>query len=159
MHVGGSSNNQGAGDGIVLISSTSVLHESSLTISFPASNAAEYEALISGLNIVEAMSVKKLIVYSDSQLVVNQLSSEYEARDERMCLYLSSAISLIKKLKGIRIEHIIREQNSHVDALIGLALTCHVLGPRGISFRTIDNLSFELELPTQEMMNIDLGLS
>ena len=123
------------------------MHESSLTISFPASNnEAKYEALISGLKIADALKVEELIVYSDSQLVVNQLSSEYEARDERMRFDLSSAISLIKKIKGIRIEHIAREQNSHTDALAGLASACHASGPRGISFGTIDKPSFELEV-------------
>lgn len=68
LHVDGASNQRGAGVGVVLISPEGVIHENAITIEFPASNnEAEYEALIAGLRLAEAMDVKTLMVYSDSQ--------------------------------------------------------------------------------------------
>ncbi|XP_058189194.1 uncharacterized protein LOC131306783 [Rhododendron vialii] len=160
MYVNSTSNSRGAGAEVVLLSPSSVLHESSLSINFPASNnEAEYEALISGLKTTEALGIKELVVYSDSQLVVNQLSEEYESRDDRMRTYLSSAVRLINNFKAIRVEHISREQNAHADALVGLASACSSLGHRSISFSSIDKPSFELEVLSQEVLSIELGPS
>ena len=45
---------------------------------FPiTNNAAEYEALLVGLRLAKKNRVKKLIVFADSQLVVQQVSGEY----------------------------------------------------------------------------------
>lgn len=42
-------------------------------------NMAEYEALINGLEMAMAISIKRLQVYTDSQFVVCQVSVEYAA--------------------------------------------------------------------------------
>ncbi|RVW56687.1 Retrovirus-related Pol polyprotein from transposon 17.6 [Vitis vinifera] len=61
-----------------------------IRLGFPASNnEAEYEAILSGLNLALALSVSKLRIYSDSQLVVRQLQKEYEAKDAHMARYLT----------------------------------------------------------------------
>jgi ribonuclease HI len=45
---------------------------------FPASNnAAEYEALIHGLNIAISLGVKRLMVYGDSLVVISQINKEW----------------------------------------------------------------------------------
>ncbi|XP_058202956.1 uncharacterized protein LOC131317417 [Rhododendron vialii] len=124
-----------------------------------SNNEAEYEALISGLKTAEALGMEELVVYSDSQLVVNQLSEEYEARDDRMHTYLSSAVRLMKNFKAIRVEHIFREHNAHADTFAGLASACSSLGHRSISFNSVDKPSFELEILNQEVLNIELGPS
>ncbi|RVW70224.1 hypothetical protein CK203_051479 [Vitis vinifera] len=60
----------------------------------PASNnEAEYEAILSGLDLALALSVSKLRIYSDSQLVVRHVQKEYEAKDSRMARYLAKNIS------------------------------------------------------------------
>lgn len=59
-----------------------------INLGFPASkNEAEYEALLAGLKLAFRMKATKLMVYSDSQLVVNQISGNYEAKDDRMAKY------------------------------------------------------------------------
>ncbi|XP_058223147.1 uncharacterized protein LOC131332856 [Rhododendron vialii] len=160
MYIDGTSNSRGTGVEVVPLTPSGVLHESSLSINFPASNnEAEYEVLISGLKMAEALGIEELMVYNDSQLVVNQLSEEYKARDDRMRTYLSSAVRLIKNFKVIRVEHISREQNIHADALAGLVSACSSSGHCSISFNSIDKPSFELEVLNQEVLNIELGLS
>uniref|UniRef100_A0A2N9IDK5 Integrase catalytic domain-containing protein n=1 Tax=Fagus sylvatica TaxID=28930 RepID=A0A2N9IDK5_FAGSY len=62
-----------------------------------------------------------LQVFCDSQLVVNHISGEYLARDERMLSYLSIAKSLLSKFDSVEVEQIRREYNSHADILAKLA--------------------------------------
>jgi hypothetical protein len=53
--------------------------------------------------------------------VVNHITGEYLARDERMLSYLSIAKSLLSKFDSVQVEQIRREYNSHADILAKLA--------------------------------------
>ena len=60
-----------------------------LKFMFKASNnEAEYEALIVGLELCYTAGVDWVRAYSDSQLVVSQLSGEYEVKDDTMAAYI-----------------------------------------------------------------------
>ena len=69
-----------------------------------SNNEAEYEALIAGLWLTIHMEAKDIMVYCDSQLIVNQFLGEYAARDERMALYLKLVKELESKFRNIYIE-------------------------------------------------------
>ena len=59
--------------------------EQAILLGFPASNnEAEYKSILSGLDLALALSVSRLRVYSDSQLVVRHVQKEYEAKDAHM---------------------------------------------------------------------------
>ncbi|VFQ69607.1 unnamed protein product [Cuscuta campestris] len=49
-----------------------------------SNNEAKYEALINGLRILGKLGVSRVQVYSDSRLVVGQITGEFEAKEERM---------------------------------------------------------------------------
>ena len=67
LYVDGSSNKQGSGAGGILTGPDGVLVESMLRFEFPATNnEAEYEAMISGLQLANNMGIKTLRVASDS---------------------------------------------------------------------------------------------
>ena len=53
--------------------------------------------------------------------MVNHISGEYLAWDERMLSYLSIVKSLLSKFDFMRVEQIGREHNSHADILAKLA--------------------------------------
>ena len=90
LWVDGASRASGSGVGLLLQSPTGEHLEQSIRLGFPASNnEAEYEAILSGLDLTLALSVSKLRVYSDSQLVVRHVQKEYEAKDARMARYLT----------------------------------------------------------------------
>ena len=96
--------------------------EYSLRFGFRASNnEAEYEAVIAGLNLAHSMEVDQLEVCSDSQLVVKQIEDSYEARGEKMILYLKKVRELLKKFIRVQVKHIPRVENSRADALAKLA--------------------------------------
>ena len=74
------SNRHGAGLGIVLISPDGLVIEQTVNLGFTASNnEAKYEALLAGLKLALYIKATELMVYSDSQLVVNQILGDYEA--------------------------------------------------------------------------------
>ena len=72
MYFDGSLNLDGAGVGIFFISPSGDHLRYVLQIHFPASNnAVEYEAYLHGLRIAVKLGVKRLLVYSDSTLIIN----------------------------------------------------------------------------------------
>ena len=67
-----------------------------LRFRFKASdNEAKYEALIAGLNLPKEMKVESLEIYSDSQLIVCQVTDEYQVQGEEMVTYLQKAKDLL----------------------------------------------------------------
>ena len=52
------------------------------------------------------MGVEKVQVYSDSQLVVNQVLQQYEACEDKMVAYLAQVYAITGKLKGMPITQI-----------------------------------------------------
>ena len=60
--------------------------------------------MIAGLQLALSMGAENLEVYSDSQLVVNQVLEQYEARDDHMVAYFDSARRLISRFKGLKLQ-------------------------------------------------------
>uniref|UniRef100_A0A2N9ERL9 Uncharacterized protein n=1 Tax=Fagus sylvatica TaxID=28930 RepID=A0A2N9ERL9_FAGSY len=122
LFVDGASNMKGAGAGAVLVSPEGLILEQAVRLGFLASNnEAEYEALLIGLRSALRLGADRLQVFCDSQLVVNHISGEYSARDERMMTYLSITKSLLSKFESVQVEQVRREYNSHADILAKLA--------------------------------------
>ncbi|KAL6314404.1 hypothetical protein AAG906_022487 [Vitis piasezkii] len=96
--------------------------EQAIRLGFPASNnEAEYEAILSELDLALALSVSRLRVYSDSQLVVRHVQKEYEAKDARMARYLTKVRDTLQRFTEWTIEKIRRTENGRADALAGIA--------------------------------------
>ena len=101
LSVDGASNAQRSGAGLILTSPEGIDIEYALRFGFQASNnEAEYEAVIAGLNLAHSLEVDQLEVCSDSQLVVRQIEDTYEAKSERMILYLQKVPDLLKKIRA-----------------------------------------------------------
>jgi ribonuclease HI len=72
MYFDGSLKLQGVDIGILFIAPRGEQLKYAFQLLFPASNnAAEYEALIHGLNIAVSLGVKRLMVYGDSIVVIS----------------------------------------------------------------------------------------
>ena len=122
LSVDGASNAQGSGAGLILTSPEGIDIEYALRFGFHTSNnEAEYEAVIAGLNLAHSLEVDQLEVYSDSQLVIRQIEDTYEAKSERMILYLRKVRDLLKKFVLVQVKHVPRAENSRADALAKLA--------------------------------------
>ncbi|RVW51200.1 hypothetical protein CK203_084674 [Vitis vinifera] len=108
--------------GLLLQSPTGEHLEQAIRLGFPASNnEVEYEAILSGLDLALALSVSKLRVYSDSQLVVRHVQKEYEVKDARMARYLTKVRDTLQRFTEWTIEKIRRTENGCADALAGIA--------------------------------------
>ncbi|GFY88776.1 hypothetical protein Acr_06g0007160 [Actinidia rufa] len=66
-------------------------------------------------------SVPELYRYSDSKLVINQVTGKFEARGIKMAKYLKVAKNLLSEFKAVKIEQVRREFNAHADELASLA--------------------------------------
>ena len=122
LSVDGAANAQASSAGLILNSPEGIDIEYALRFWFPASNnEAEYEAIIAGLNLAHLMEVDQLEVCSDSQLVVKEIEDTYEAKGEKMILYLKKVRELLRKFVLVQVRHIPRAENSRVDDLAKMA--------------------------------------
>ena len=97
--------------------------EYALGFGFQASNnEAEYEAVIARLNLAHSMEADQLEVCSDSQLVAKQVEDSYEARGQKMILYLKKVRELCKKFVRVQVRHVPRAENLGADALAKLEI-------------------------------------
>ncbi|KAK3017843.1 hypothetical protein RJ639_003353 [Escallonia herrerae] len=118
LYVDGSLAIGSSGAGIILISPEGFIIEYALRFGFQASNnKTEYEALLAGIRLAHALRMDSLSVHSDSQLVVNHVLGDYEARDERMAQYLELVKTSAVKFKNFAIQQIPRDKNTQADAL------------------------------------------
>ncbi|XP_043705405.1 uncharacterized protein LOC122655263 [Telopea speciosissima] len=82
LYVDGSSSAQGCGAGLILTSPGGFIVQYALRFEFQATNnGAEYEALIARLKLAQSLMVMRITVHSDSQLIVNQVKGEYDAKN------------------------------------------------------------------------------
>ncbi|WKA01256.1 hypothetical protein VitviT2T_019544 [Vitis vinifera] len=122
LRVDGASRSSGSGVGLLLRSPTGEHLEQAIRLGFSTSNnEAEYEAILSGLDLALTLSVSKLRIFSDSQLVVKHVQEEYEAKDARMARYLAKVRNTLQQFTKWTIEKIKQTDNRRADALAGIA--------------------------------------
>jgi ribonuclease HI len=80
-------------------------------------NMAEYEALVRALRKAREMAVASVSVYTDSQLVANQVLGSYRIKNDRLRKYLQEAQNLIEDFNRFEIQYIPREKNGLADKL------------------------------------------
>ena len=108
--------------GLQLEAPTEEVIEHAIRLDFLAfNNEAEYKAIIAGLDLTIPVSSEKIIIRSDSQLVVGQVIDEYEARDQRMTRYVSLVNLRLGSFTSWRLEHVQRNSNEKADALVAVA--------------------------------------
>ncbi|XP_059670727.1 uncharacterized protein LOC132316237 [Cornus florida] len=146
LFVDGSSTAQASGAGLALVSLEGENIQYALRFGFKATNnEAEYEALIAGLKVANALGVEQLKVYTDSQLVAGQVQAEYEARDEKMKSYLQKVKELKNHFQRFLIHQIPREENGKADALARLATALEPEINKNIPLEYLDELSISQE--------------
>jgi ribonuclease HI len=93
-------------------------------------NAVEYEALVHGLNIVVSLSIKKLMVYGDSLVVISQINKDWDCSTDTMSKYCAVVRKLEVKFKGLEFHHVERDRNAAADALSKLGSSRAQAPPR-----------------------------
>ena len=95
-----------------------------LRFDFRASNnKSEYEDLIEGMEMARKLGAESINVYSDSQLIVNQVLGNYEVKEKPLKKYVAKAHELRSLLKQFTLEPVPRSRNRRADAFSKLAST------------------------------------
>lgn len=126
MHIdGGSRGNPGpAGAGVVIYSADdrTELYEAGFFLGEKTNNLAEYTALLEGLKALLDRNINRVEIFSDSQLMVRQISGEYRVKNAGLKPLFQEACGLIKKFQYCKIEHVRREKNKDADKLANMAM-------------------------------------
>jgi len=77
--------------------------------------------LIAGLLLAKEMGAQSLLAKSDSQLIIGQVTGEYQAKDPQMAAYLRYVEVLKGAFAAFELVHVPREQNARADLLAKLA--------------------------------------
>ena len=119
MHIDGASRgNPGkAAYAVVLARPGQPVVEEADTIGVASNNVAEYTALVEGLSLAAELGVKRLAVFSDSELLVKQMGGAYKVKNEDLRGLYEEACRLRKLFEQVTITHVRREQNKRADAI------------------------------------------
>ena len=120
---------------------------------------AEYEALIARLKLAAAVQVDEVIVFCDSQLIVNQTTGEFAARDERKLAYAKEVIRLAALFQKCRLLQVNRDDNSHANALANLASAVQPGKAKTIMIDYLSGPSITPVTTEHEAMSVDMGPS
>ncbi len=85
-------------------------------------NYAEYSALLSALRFAVFSRCDELQIYADSELVVKQITGEYQVKNEGIRPLYNRAIRWIDLIPRFSIHHVRRENNKEADKLANLAM-------------------------------------
>jgi ribonuclease HI len=125
VHIdGGSRGNPGEAGVGVYFQDRSGAHLESIAryIGRATNNTAEYQALLVALARAREAGVKHLRVFSDSELLVNQVNGRYRTTVPHLQQYLQEAIRLMRQIGRVDVAHVRREQNKEADALANEAM-------------------------------------
>jgi ribonuclease HI len=85
------------------------------------SNVAEYVALMEALQYALSLNARRLHVYSDSQVVVKQMTGEYKCRTPRLYSLHWTCRKLARSLI-FSISHVPRRSNTEANTLANLGI-------------------------------------
>ncbi|XP_073119647.1 uncharacterized protein [Henckelia pumila] len=126
VYVDGSSNNEGCGVGVFLISPRGDEIILAVRLDFRASNnEAEYEVVLIGLRAAKQAGAARVHLYSDSQLVDQQVNETYEVKNEKLKEYMRAIEEARGLFDEVMFEQISRESNEKADYLAKMASSLH----------------------------------
>jgi ribonuclease HI len=124
MYFDGSLKINGGGTGVLFISPRGEQLKYVLQILWEVSNnEAKYEALLHRLHLAISLGIKRLLVYGNSLLVVQQVNKEWDCNKEMMDAYVQEVRKLENKFSGLEVHHVLREHNVGADILSKLGST------------------------------------
>jgi ribonuclease HI len=118
MYFDGSLKLEGVGAGVLLISPIGEQLKYVLQIFWKVSNnEAKYDAVLHGLRLAAFLGIKRLLVYGDSAVVINQVNKSWDRSKENMDAYYLEVRKLETKFYGLEFHHVVRDNNVAVDVL------------------------------------------
>jgi ribonuclease HI len=78
---------------------------------------AEYTAAVEGLKRAHELGATEVLLRSDSQLMINQLTGAYRVKTAHLVPLHREVLALAGRFASIRYEHVRRERNTEADRL------------------------------------------
>ncbi|XP_062081027.1 uncharacterized protein LOC133785828 [Humulus lupulus] len=123
----------GVGAGIVFVTpSGGLIPYSFHIVAICTNNVAEYEVLITGLEIALEMQIQSLEVYGSSLLIIKQINGEFAVKHKALIPYHEKANYFIAQYQTITLNHVARSKNGKANALAKLAASLTLHGERDI---------------------------
>ncbi|MBY0527651.1 MAG: ribonuclease HI family protein [Gemmataceae bacterium] len=85
-------------------------------------NVAEYTALVKALARAAELGARRLLIKSDSELLVKQMNGEYRVKNEDLQELFQEAKELSRHFDSVRLQHVRRAENGDADRLCNEAL-------------------------------------
>ncbi|HEX7247639.1 MAG TPA: ribonuclease HI family protein [Actinomycetota bacterium] len=111
----------GAGAQLVAADGT-VLSEVAEGLGETTNNVAEYTAVIRGLERAHELGVRAVLLRSDSQLLINQLTGVYRVKTPHLQPLHRRVREIASRFDSIEYEHVRRERNTEADRLANEAV-------------------------------------
>jgi ribonuclease HI len=155
MYFDGSYTLKGAGAGVVLIPPECDVLKYAIQLEFSATNnIAKYEGLVNGLRLAKDLSIQRLLIRGDSQLVAKEVQKEYDCNNDMMTGYLAEVRRMEKFFDGFEVRHVPRLDNRDTDHLAWIASSSAPTPPDVIVVR----LSKPLVKPEESTSKVGLEL-
>jgi ribonuclease HI len=121
---GGSRGNPGKAASAFLIYSPQdeVICSETNYLGLRTNNFAEYRALLMALRKCSGLGIRKVEVFSDSELMVRQVLGIYRVKEPTLLDLYQDVRSIIIKFDSFKITHIKRSENKFADALVNKKL-------------------------------------
>nr|KYP55932.1 Transposon Ty3-I Gag-Pol polyprotein [Cajanus cajan] len=152
LYFDGSKHALGAGIGLLIINPQGVPTKVSFeTDKRYSNNETEYQALITGLEILMELGARNILIHGDSQLVIKQLTQEYKCLNEKLIGLRARVIQLLNVFDEVKLQHIPRGSNTIANELAQIASGYKV------SKKCLEKLSYVQGewVDHQEILNMD----
>jgi probable phosphoglycerate mutase len=93
-------------------------------------NVAEYRAAIEGLRVAAERGAKRVLLRSDSRLLIEQLAGRFKVKKPTLQRLHEEARALIKGFDEVTLEHVPRERNTEADRLANEGVDRWLAGER-----------------------------
>src|SRR3954451_18320272 len=113
---------QGAGAGVILVSpkGTKLKYVLQINLSSASNNEAEYEALLQGMRMEKTCGTTRLVIYRDSNLVVQQAMRDCDAVADNMAAYQKLYNTLEGGFDGCELNYFPRSNNTEANELANI---------------------------------------
>jgi len=113
-----------AGAGVLIVdrSDGASLYEGGLFLGHATNNAAEYRGLLAGLEAAGQLGAGEVETFSDSELLVRQMTGEYKVKNPALQKLHARAQELVRGFRRCTFQHIRREDNTRADKLANQAV-------------------------------------
>jgi len=113
---------QGGAGAVLVDESGNIFATIKNSLGLCTNNIAEYKALILGLEEALKRKCRRLHIFLDSELLVNQINGQYKVKNENLKILMRDVRKLLSYFDSYTVKHIDRSHNHIADRLANEAI-------------------------------------